>query len=414
MLEFAPVAKLLWTQKQDLGPSPRAAHAMAFDTANKAVLLFGGTAAGNQTLGDTWSWDGEDWTQLEDIGPPARAQHTMAYDSARQRTVLFGGVSQDGEFGDTWEWDGSSWTQIQDTGPRPRLSHAMTFDSVRNRVVLFGGTHVNTNVENDTWEWDGSDWSQVEDSGPAARAGHSMAFDSVRSRTVLFGGAAGQTVFGDTWEWDGNLWKQVQDMGPSPATEGSMVFRSQTSALFGGISATSKVQGRKMFGLTWEWNGSHWTARQDIGVGARYEHAMAFDGVRGRVVVFGGRGIAADEQNADAGLRGDTWEHVDAPANPPGTGVPVTSITAAPNPVKEGQVLVLTVQLQMAAPQGGENVDIAGDFGNIGTVTVAQGSTTASYSLPIPSNAGITQPITGNITATGGGVTKSVSVTIQP
>jgi hypothetical protein len=30
------------------------------------------------------------WTQKEDIGPSARFGHAMTYDSARSRTVLFG------------------------------------------------------------------------------------------------------------------------------------------------------------------------------------------------------------------------------------------------------------------------------------------------------------------------------------
>jgi hypothetical protein len=31
------------------------------------------------------------WTQKEDIGPSARFGHAMAYDSVRSRTILFGG-----------------------------------------------------------------------------------------------------------------------------------------------------------------------------------------------------------------------------------------------------------------------------------------------------------------------------------
>src|SRR5262249_26612048 len=104
------MAKLLWTQKQDIGPSPRSGHG----------LVFGGFGGGTQVFNDTWSWDGENWTQLADIGPSARSLHAMAYDSERDRTVLFGGHADSSEFGDTWEWDGDAWTQIEDTGPSAR------------------------------------------------------------------------------------------------------------------------------------------------------------------------------------------------------------------------------------------------------------------------------------------------------
>ena len=52
---------------------------------------------------------------------------------------------------------------------------------------------------------------------------------------------------------------------------------------------------------TWTWDGTYWTARQDIGPSARSGHAAAFDSVRQRVVLFGG----IDQKQS---LLGDTWE----------------------------------------------------------------------------------------------------------
>jgi hypothetical protein len=73
--------------------------------ARASVVLFGGTRlfGPGQLFRDTWTWDGEYWTQRQDIGPAPRAGHGMAYDSARQRTVLFGGMAANGSLGDTWE-----------------------------------------------------------------------------------------------------------------------------------------------------------------------------------------------------------------------------------------------------------------------------------------------------------------------
>jgi hypothetical protein len=144
------------------------------------------------------------WTQKQDVGPGERNSHAMAYDSIRGFTVLFGGADPDGNlFGDTWEWDGENWTQMQDVGPSPRFYSAMAFDAERKQTLLFGGelNQLPTPVFADTWAWDGQAWTQLADSGPAGRAGHTLAYDSHRQRTVLFGGmTVGGVSVTDTWE----------------------------------------------------------------------------------------------------------------------------------------------------------------------------------------------------------------------
>src|SRR5207249_3318430 len=103
----------------------------------------------------------------------------------------------------------------------------------------------------DTWEWDGSTWVQkTPATSPPARESHAMAYDSARGRVVLFGGidSSRSLLLGDTWEWDGSMWVEK-----TPATSPP----------------------------------------------ARFEHSMAYDSARGRVVMFGGY---------DGSYRGDTWE----------------------------------------------------------------------------------------------------------
>jgi len=79
----------------------------------------------------------------------------MAYDSARKRVVLFGGANVAGQdLGDTWEWDGVEWTQVATTGPASRDATAMAYDKARSKVVLFAG-EVHGVIQQDTWEWTG-------------------------------------------------------------------------------------------------------------------------------------------------------------------------------------------------------------------------------------------------------------------
>jgi hypothetical protein len=81
--------KLLWTQKQDIGPEPRRGHAMAYDPRRKRVVLFGGQAftvkpnniLESRMLSDTWEWDGANWTQVADprngLRPRSADAHTL-------------------------------------------------------------------------------------------------------------------------------------------------------------------------------------------------------------------------------------------------------------------------------------------------------------------------------------------------
>src|SRR5215470_13926772 len=87
------MARMFWTQKQDLGPSEREVHRMAYDSSRRRVVLFAGRSGTTVVFNDTWEWDGDYWTQTSDLGPPPRSAHGLVFDSLRQRTVCFGGLS---------------------------------------------------------------------------------------------------------------------------------------------------------------------------------------------------------------------------------------------------------------------------------------------------------------------------------
>lgn len=87
--------------------------ATAYDLNRERTVLFGGLierplALGvtTETVGDTWEWNGKRWVQSYDMEPDPRCYHAMAYDSARKRMVLFGGelgYSTGVYARDTWE-----------------------------------------------------------------------------------------------------------------------------------------------------------------------------------------------------------------------------------------------------------------------------------------------------------------------
>ena len=151
----------------DLGPPPRSAHTLVFDSIRQRTVCFGGLSNisdPGSAFGDTWEWEGQDWTQMAETGPAARSFHAMAYDSDRSRTVLFGGQVAGGFLNDTWEWDGTEWTQVADTGPSPRDACGATYYTSRQRVVLFGGETISQGMVSqvgETWEFGSGAWTQV-------------------------------------------------------------------------------------------------------------------------------------------------------------------------------------------------------------------------------------------------------------
>jgi hypothetical protein len=281
---------------------------MAYDSQGRRAILFGGHYFQPARLGDTWGWDGVNWTQLDDIGPSPRSDTAVAYNATRRVMVLFGGTDGNTQLSDTWEWNGEDWTQVADGGPAARTGHAMVFDSLRNRVMLFGGEAGAQGVLGDTWEWDGSEWVQIQDTGPTGRQLAAMAFDATRNRAVLFGGVGASQTFGDTWEWDGNVslnvWTQASSFGPPACLGATMIHTGQRALLYGGASAPTAEA--TLFSNSWEWDGAHWTIRQDMGPGPRSGHAMVFDSGRSRGVLFGGTAVPPQSEAPSA--LGDTWE----------------------------------------------------------------------------------------------------------
>jgi hypothetical protein len=402
----------LWTQRSNFGPNPRAFHAVAYDSQRGRVVLFAGGNPNQPAtfFGDTWEWDGSYWTQMEDIGPAPRSGHAMVYDSGLQRTFVFGGAAAGANKNDTWQWDGEEWTQLADSGPSPRFSHAMAFDPGRNRTVLFGGvTSVSPegalSVLQDTWEFDGDTWTQQQDAGPPGRGSHAMAYDLSSGRVVLFGGNPARD---DTWAWDGKTWVQIAEFGPPGRENAAMALLPTGLVLFGGAASGT------LFGDTWEFGGKLWIQKQDIGPKARFGHALVFDFLRNRLVLFGG--TAGNQGNDPSALLGDTWEHLeDSP--PP---VSVASIQIDPIIAAIGQIVTFTLTLNHAALTPTiVQIDFATLEGNASlSITIPAGKGTFTTPVHIPDVPlpllGRAQQVATVSASVGGTPPASATVTVTP
>jgi hypothetical protein len=100
-----------WT---DLAPStnpgPHDFSAMVYDPAGRRMILFGGTVGDRgEPLGDTWAFDygTNTWSDLAPVSAPSpRAWHAMAYESVYGVMVMFGGGPTEATWADgTWIYD---------------------------------------------------------------------------------------------------------------------------------------------------------------------------------------------------------------------------------------------------------------------------------------------------------------------
>lgn len=271
-------------------PPPRVGHGMAYDLFTDRVVVFGGLSQGVR-VGDTWLFDGTTWSQAAPaVSPPGRAGHPLAFDMNRGRVVLFGGIGAvGGVLSDTWEWDGLTWIQMAPaTVPPARLSHPLVYHPGRRTVVMHGGNALGATLA-DTWEWNGVDWQQIvtTNSPTPARYASEMAYDPVGDGLLLFSGWPTSTP-NDTWYFDGSDWVLKSPINRPPARyDHSMATDTvrQRVVLFGGTTVAD----------TWEWDGSDWIRRQPtLQPPARYDTFLAYDVIRDRTILFGGLAAAND------------------------------------------------------------------------------------------------------------------------
>lgn len=197
-----------WQRLQPLQSPPRLADfAMAYDLAHKRVVIFGGVVDDEYLSRATYEFDGQTWVERSDViasSPTWRMRHAMTYDSAQKRVVLFGGTVIVGDHLESenvvWDYDGTRWRLREITGEAPiaRNFAAMQYLAPLGAVVLFGG-YGPTRL-GDTWLLRENTWQRLTlPTSPSARNAASITFDEVSNRLVLHGGWSESGHTNDTW-----------------------------------------------------------------------------------------------------------------------------------------------------------------------------------------------------------------------
>ncbi|MCP4426227.1 MAG: hypothetical protein GY803_17185 [Chloroflexi bacterium] len=138
-------------------------------------------------------------------------------------------------------------------------------------------------------------WTRIAvDNSPSARAYSAIAYDTERNTAVLFGGSTAWVggnwsdwiPENDTWIWDGRDWMEVNPpTSPSDRLAHGMAYDAMRGVvvLFGGYDRRGSLND------TWEWDGENWYLQSPtLSPPARCCYKMFYDKQRDRIVVYGG------------------------------------------------------------------------------------------------------------------------------
>ena len=247
-------------------PTARSGASAIYDPVRDRMILYGGFT--NVVLGEVWelSLSGTPtWTQLSPAGSPPvdRTLHSALYDPVSDAMIVFGGIGA-GPRADTWQLSLSSpmtWTDISPTMNTPpvRYSHFAVLDPVAHRMYVFGGDTPDTQTHR--LELSGTPtWSVEPTTGPAPRNAGVSVHDAARHRGVLFGGAVGATNPNDVWELKftpaGATWNLLAPDGTLPsgryrANAAYDIMRNRM-LVFGGRNTPTGTYLNDLQSLQWE------------------------------------------------------------------------------------------------------------------------------------------------------------------
>ena len=285
--------------------------AIAFDTQENRLILFGGKTDTDSTVSETWIYypTRNQWEQLQTSAknPPPREDHILIYDSHRHKAIMHGG-----EDGDTsnelWELDLTSlqWESKSDSLVPPLEDHTAEYVTFQKCAYFFGGQNEERPILNDIWKLNLDpespefyQWSKIEpiaeSKRPKARIYHEMAYDEDRNRLLIFGGwdKIEDEFTTDTWAFyfETNTWKKIKHkkkkgkFSPSPRRHMTAALdkRRNLWIIFGGDGEGGPLNDTWAFDLT----NDTWK-NLTPGPPPRRDHSMLYDANSGEIYMYGG------------------------------------------------------------------------------------------------------------------------------
>jgi len=209
----------------------------------------------------------------------------------------------------------------QTENPSARFLPGMVYDPVNEHVMLFGGGYGTASLD-DTWvlDYETSTWTElVLSTSPNPRFSHSMVFDSNNEVIILFGGYKGASPARDTWVFDctSEIWTEVTpEISPPERMSHAMVYDSVNGKviLFSGYG----LDGPEVDDTwTYDYTTNTWEEMNPtVSPHARYGAACVYDDVDETMIIFGGNsnGYFSDTWSYDYST--DTWTELSPMTHP--------------------------------------------------------------------------------------------------
>ena len=249
LLLMAPAAgaQATWTRIGDPPNPPKFnSFAAVYDAVDDRLLVYSPEREGSRApeyVADIWELrlgePASGWRLLSTVGagPIGRLGCAVAFDPAERRLLLYGGWGQYSNDDDLWSLSVAgtpTWSHIPTTGQAlpPRTDAFMFVDEAARQIVLFGGSTSATDPTGEliyprnawTLPLDSSPtWAlvPVSNSPPSIRNYAQCAWDPQRRRLLVHGGMTlAHDPLGDTWALTlGNpgRWDPIATAGPQVA-----------------------------------------------------------------------------------------------------------------------------------------------------------------------------------------------------
>jgi len=359
-----------WTSRQQpaLPASPLIEQpSLAFDADRNLVWGFGGSASDGSDRLWTWNVGTGEFIDLTPATrpaswPSARWGSGMVYDGQRSKLVLYGGSAASAARRDLWEWDpgAATWANrtapgVSATGETSPPGVAWTAsdywsadhlyaDPAHDRLVLFQESDFLAVGHSGAWLWDSArgTWSEPKaDTTPALwpraeQSPVSTAWDD-DDRTLFL------AEDGELWRWTiaDARWEVIawpDGMGAPnslPQVDGAAIAYDSNArklVMFGGYVTAPLGMPNALTDDLWLWDPA--TARLTTvsrPAGAawpdpRRDHAMAYDPVRQRVLLFGGGKPEASRELWELDTSSTTWRDLSGAATAAGAVWPEARI----------------------------------------------------------------------------------------
>jgi hypothetical protein len=252
--------------------------------------------------------------------PPGRARSQIAYDEANRKIVLFGGDGLDRALSDTWVYDCKTrtWEQkFPDRCPSPRAGHILAWLPKARRIVLAGG-YSRVPLAQEIWTYDTAtnQWTPLLHVPPVRERGRDLSpgCPNVTAREFQFGAVNEDDVLvcpngNDVWACRVDPQRPAEGAdAATAATPGSYVFNRIAPATWENAARPDPQRSRKFpDGLPV----NQWTAFEfpKYAPGARNRWGTtAYDADRHQLLFWGG-GHATSHENdvAHFSVQGGFW-----------------------------------------------------------------------------------------------------------